>query len=75
MSRFPEPRRYLIAIRSSQCPKMKGLPKLEQVENDIQKMTDLFTEQGYQRVLSDQIELDESSQTIQRGCYSLVCKL
>lgn len=60
----PEPRRYLIAIGSSSCPQMEGLPKLEQVENDIQRITDLFREQGYQRVLSEQIELDEASQTI-----------
>jgi len=67
MSRFPdsEPRRYLIAIGSPSCPNMQ-LTKLTEVENDVQRIVDLFTgnEQGYERVLSDQIRIGATSQKI-----------
>ncbi|MCU0567219.1 MAG: caspase family protein [Oculatellaceae cyanobacterium Prado106] len=60
-----EPRRYLIAIGSSRSPKM-GMRDLARVESDIQQIEKLFTspEQGYQRVLSDQIDLDDGSDNI-----------
>jgi len=72
MSKFPdlEPRRYLIAIGSSQCPKMEGYAKLTQVEEDVQQVVALFQEQGYTRVLADQIALDETSQTIKQAVGS-----
>ena len=72
MSRFPdsEPRRYLIAIGSSQCPKMEGYAKLTQVEEDVRQVVALFQEQGYTRVLADQIALDETSQTIKQAVSS-----
>lgn len=51
-----EPRRYLIAIGSPTCEYM-GLPKLENVERDLERVANLFKAQGYERVLSDQILL------------------
>lgn len=59
-----EPRRYLIAIGSSQCPKMEGYNPLEHVEDDIKKIADLFAAQGYKRVLCDEIEIDDDSDQI-----------
>ena len=67
MSKFPdlEPRRYLIAIGSPSCPNMNGLPKLEQVKHDIERVTTLFTAQGYERV--DRIRLGSTASTIKRA--------
>jgi len=59
--------RYLIAIGSSQCPKMNGFSKLKRIGSDIDKVTKLLTEQGYIRVISDQIDLDELSQNIKNA--------
>lgn len=66
MSRFPdsEPRRYLIAISSPSCSKMSGFRYLDKVESDLQRVTDLFEKQGYARVLSDRIDLGDTSQRI-----------
>jgi len=57
-----EPRRYLIAIGSPDCSKLK-LPSLPNVESDIEKIVKLFThsQQGYQRQL-DEIPLVTSVQ-------------
>jgi hypothetical protein len=51
-----EPRRYLIAVGSPTCEYMK-LPKLENVERDLEQVANLFKVQGYERVLSEQILL------------------
>lgn len=59
-----EPRRYLIAIGSPECPKMEGYAKLDRVEEDIRQVVEIFQEQGYVRVLNEEIELGASSQTI-----------
>jgi len=61
-----EPRRYLIAIGSPDCPGLK-LPSLGRVESDIRDITDLFEKQGYQRVLSDQIDLGSTALVIKQA--------
>jgi hypothetical protein len=60
-----EPRRYLIAIGSPYCPKM-GASDLTQVSYDIDQIDRLLTskEQGYTRVLRDEIGLGETSTDI-----------
>lgn len=55
--------RYLVAIGVPSCPHI-DLPDLPLVENDLQIMTDLLADQGYQRVLADEIELGASSATL-----------
>jgi len=62
-----EPRRYLIAIGSSECPKIIPNSKLEHVSEDIRKITELFVDQGYERVLADQIGLDSDAEDIKRA--------
>ena len=71
MSNFTEndePRRYLIAIGSPACPNM-GLSRLEGVRRDVQRIVELFThsQQGYQRVLADQIRLGATSSKIKNA--------
>jgi tetratricopeptide (TPR) repeat protein len=46
------------------------LPDLEHVRSDIQRVTELFTAQGYERVLSDQIDLDDTSLRIRNAISS-----
>ena len=60
-----EPRRYLIAIGSPYCSNL-GLSPLPEVKFDIEKMVKLFThsQQGYERVLADQIRLGATSHRI-----------
>ncbi len=41
-----------------------NLPKLTCIESDIDRVTTLFKAQGYERVLADQIDLDDTSQRI-----------
>jgi vWA-MoxR associated protein C-terminal domain/Caspase domain/vWA-MoxR associated protein middle region (VMAP-M) 1 len=69
MRNFPEtePRRYLIAIGSPECPNMEGYAKLDQVEEDIRQVVDIFQDQGYVRVLDEVIDLRTSSQTIKEA--------
>jgi len=57
-----EPRRYLIAIGSPDCPGLE-LPSLGRVKSDIRDITDLFEKQGYTRVLSE-ISIGKTSQRI-----------
>jgi len=61
-------KRFLIAIGSSSCPKM-GLANLDRVESDVDRVVDLFTgtEQGYKRVLSDQISIDAEAEDIKNA--------
>ena len=60
--------RYLIAIG---IPEIKGadLPRLEKVEQDISDIENLFTskEQGYTRILADEIPLGATSAQIREG--------
>ena len=57
-----EPRRYLIAIGSPDCPGLE-LPSLRRVKSDIRDITDLFEKQGYTRVLSE-ISIGKTSKRI-----------
>jgi uncharacterized caspase-like protein len=61
-------KRFLIAIGSSSCPKM-GLKNLARVESDVDRVVDLFTrpQQGYTRVLSDQISIDAEAEDIKNA--------
>ena len=61
-------KRFLIAIGSSSCPKMP-LPDLARVESDVDRVVDLFTgtQQGYKRVLSDQISIDAEAEDIKNA--------
>ena len=61
-------KRFLIAIGSSSCPKM-GLADLARVESDVDRVVDLFTgpQQGYTRVLSDQISIDAEAEEIKNA--------
>ena len=61
-------KRFLIAIGSSSCPKM-GLADLARVESDVDRVVDLFqgTQQGYTRVLSDQISIDAEAEDIKNA--------
>jgi len=61
-------KRFLIAIGSSWCPLM-DLPKLAQVESDVNRVVNLFTgtQQGYNRVLSDEISIDAEAGEIQNA--------
>jgi len=61
-------KRFLIAIGSSWCPLM-GLPKLAIVESDVNRVVDLFTgtQQGYERVLSDEISIDAEAGEIKNA--------
>lgn len=58
-------KRFLIAIGSSSCPKM-GLADLARVETDVDRVVNLFTrpQQGYERVLFDQISIDAEAEDI-----------
>jgi hypothetical protein len=58
-------KRFLIAIGSSSCPKMP-VADLARVKSDVAQVVDLFTgpQQGYTRVLSDQISIDADTQDI-----------
>jgi vWA-MoxR associated protein C-terminal domain/Caspase domain/vWA-MoxR associated protein middle region (VMAP-M) 1 len=58
--------RYLIAIGSPYCQKI-GLNTLINVENDINRISEIFIEQGYERVLTDQIELGDTSTNIKKA--------
>jgi len=67
MSNLPEsekPCRYLIAIGSPRCDKMAGFRPLSEVEGDLQRVTQLFEQQGYTRELPDDIELADTSERI-----------
>jgi len=61
-------KRFLIAIGSSSCPKMR-LRDLARVESDVDRVVDLFTgtQQGYTRVLSDQISIDAEAEDIKNA--------
>ena len=61
-------KRFLIAIGSSSCPNM-GLADLARVESDVDRVVDLFqgTQQGYTRVLSDQISIDAEAEDIKNA--------
>lgn len=61
-------KRFLIAIGSSSCPKM-GLPNLAGVERDVDRVVNLFTgiQQGYERVLFDQISIDAEAEDIKNA--------
>jgi len=61
-------KRFLIAIGSASCPKMP-LADLARVERDVELVVDLFTEpeQGYTRVLSDQISIDAEAEDIKNA--------
>ena len=61
-------KRFLIAIGSSSCPKM-GLANLGRVESDVDRVVNLFTgpQQGYTRVLSDQILIDAEAEDIKNA--------
>jgi hypothetical protein len=61
-------KRFLIGIGSSSCPKM-GLANLARVERDVDRVVDLFTgtQQGYTRVLSDQISIDAEAGDIKNA--------
>ncbi|MBD1854775.1 MULTISPECIES: caspase family protein [Leptolyngbya] len=63
-----EPRRYLIAIGSPTCENM-GLSRLENVKRDLEQVTALFQDQGYQRILSDQIRIGATADKI-KGALS-----
>jgi len=67
LSRLEKPRRYLIAIGSPHCIKMKGFRCLSEVEGDLQRVTRLFEQQGYTRELSDEIGLADISQRIKEA--------
>lgn len=60
--------RYLITIGSPDCPRL-NFPSLPNVESDIEKIVQLFThsQQGYERVLSDQIPVGARSDEIKNG--------
>src|SRR4028118_205431 len=62
------PKRFLIAIGSSSCPKMP-LANLARVENDVARVVDLFegSQQGYTRVLSDQISINADAEDIKNA--------
>jgi Flp pilus assembly protein TadD len=61
-------KRFLIAIGSSSCPKMP-LADLARVESDVERVVDLFEgpQQGYTRVLSDQISIDADAEDIKNA--------
>src|SRR4028119_1749769 len=61
-------KRFLIAIGSSSCPKMK-LADLARVESDVDRVVDLFEgpQQGYTRVLSEQISIDAEAEEIKNA--------
>lgn len=61
-------KRFLIAIGSSSCPKMR-VPDLARVASDVDRVVDLFTgtQQGYKRVLSDQISIDAEAEEIKNA--------
>ncbi|MEG4226852.1 tetratricopeptide repeat protein [Microcoleus sp. N9_B2] len=67
-------KRFLIAIGSSSCPKM-GLADLARVESDVDRVVDLFTrpQQGYTRVLSDQISIDAEAEDIKNALSKWFC--
>jgi tetratricopeptide (TPR) repeat protein len=73
MSHFieQEPRRYLIAIGSPSAGDVQ-VPRLENVESDIDRIVNIFTklEQGYERVLADRIELGAMTSEIQDALTS-----
>lgn len=62
-------KRFLIAIGSSWCPLMEDLPKLARVKSDVNRVVNLFTgtQQGYNRVLSDEISIDAEAGEIQNA--------
>jgi len=62
------PKRFLIAIGSSSCPQM-DLLKLAGVKSDVDRVVNLFTgpQQGYTRVLSDQILIDAEAEDIKNA--------
>ncbi len=62
------PKRFLIAIGSASCPKMK-LADLARVKSDVDRVVDLFTrpQQGYTRVLSDHILIDAEAGDIKNA--------
>ena len=61
-------KRFLIAIGSASCPKME-LEDLARVKSDVERVVDLFqgTQQGYTRVLSDQISIDAEAEDIKNA--------
>ncbi|MEG4022740.1 TPR end-of-group domain-containing protein [Microcoleus sp. S13C4] len=61
-------KRFLIAIGSASCPKME-LADLAIVKSDVDRVVDLFTgtQQGYTRVLSDQISIDAEAEDIKNA--------
>jgi tetratricopeptide (TPR) repeat protein len=61
-------KRFLIAIGSSSCPKMP-LADLARVKSDVERVVDLFEgpQQGYTRVLSDQISIDADAEDIKNA--------
>ncbi|MCW6048660.1 tetratricopeptide repeat protein [Lyngbya sp. CCAP 1446/10] len=63
-----ESKRFLIAIGSASCPKME-LADLARVKSDVDRVVDLFkgTQQGYTRVLSDQISIDAEAEDIKNA--------
>jgi tetratricopeptide (TPR) repeat protein len=73
MSHFieQEPRRYLIAIGSPSAGEVQ-LTRLENVENDVQRIVDLFVneKQCYERVLTDRIKLGAMTHEIQNALTS-----
>jgi WD40 repeat protein len=60
--------RYLIAIGSPHCDGM-GLAELGRVAGDVDRVVELFSspEQGYERVLADEIPLGATAQQIKDG--------
>ena len=61
-------KRFLIAIGSASCPKME-LKDLARVKSDVERVVNLFTgtQQGYNRVLSDQISIDAEAEDIKNA--------
>ncbi|UNU27082.1 TPR end-of-group domain-containing protein [Microcoleus vaginatus] len=61
-------KRFLIAIGSASCPKME-LADLARVKSDVDRVVNLFTgtQQGYTRVLSDQISIDAEAEDIKNA--------
>jgi formylglycine-generating enzyme required for sulfatase activity len=73
LSELEEPRRYLIAIGSPRCDKMKEFRQLPEVEGDLQKVTRLFEQQGYTRVLYEEIDPADTSQRIKDAVSGWFC--
>ena len=73
LSELEEPRRYLIAIGSPRCDKI-GLRLLSNVEDDLQRVTRLFEQQGYTRELYNEIEVADESWRIKDAVSGWFCR-